>query len=482
MGGRVAFTSIVRDAVTVVRDGLAKKVPCPGRLEFVVSGVDVSYINGLRRSLIGDVVTAAVAFDPNDPEGQDLKVVSNTGVLHNEFIGLRVSLVPMHLTKDELSNIDPDSVRLELDVANSDSDHPVDVTSRDIRVNGGGLDRNRVFPPDPVTGDWPLLTVLMPRGSGGKQVQRIAFTAKVSLGTGRDHARYSPVAACAVVPVPDSDKIAVSRAKAADVATFDAIEAPHMWKTAPDGIHPAAMKVSFESVGGIATVDLVAMAFEAISTRMRRIADRLGDPDSDQVDEEPPLPNSPDVSGVKIKGETETAGALVQAYLLGEDAGNATAPDKPADRNEAFGSCDFCGYYTPHPLQQCIIVRFRTKSPGGPTPRELLKSACVAISVKAQQLADDWLAASGGSSGRAAEVYPSFEGASEVSDDEDESDVASEVSDSSSSDGASEESDEASASDGTSEGSDEASASGGASSQGSGGASQSGVASERGSR
>jgi DNA-directed RNA polymerase subunit L len=410
------FASVVRDAVHVVRGGRKAVIPCRGRIEFEVHGVDVSYVNGLRRSMIGDVVTAAVAFDPNDPDGQDVTISHNTGVLHNEFIGTRVSLTPLHLTRAELAALRPDSVTLSLDVSNADSDQPLDVTSRDIRVSGGGLDGKRVFPPDPVTGDWPLIAVLMPHGASDTHVQRLAFKARVSLGNGRDHARYSPVAACAVVPLPDPEKIARARAaaKASDLATFNAIEAPHLWKTAPDGAHPAAFKVSFESVSGVPPDDLVAMGFEAMATRMLRIAEKLGDPESPDVDDEPPMPNSPGVFGVKIKGETETAGALLQAHLLGEDAvkvvpasdgpggpGGMEAPGPSAVSPAAAasadgsGSCDFCGYFTPHPLQPCIIVRYRSKEPGGPEPRELIRNACLSISVKAQQLADDWTRAAG---------------------------------------------------------------------------------------
>jgi DNA-directed RNA polymerase subunit L len=366
----MSFSEIVRDAVTVKRGGADVTLPVKGRIEFRVSGADIAYVNGLRRSLMADVVTAAVAFDPADPDGQDLTVTENTGVLHNEFVGHRVSLVPLNLTREELSGLRDGEVTLSLDVSNREGDKPLSVTSRDISVEGGGLDRDRVFPPDPVTGRWPLLTVLMPRGSGGGRAQRLAFRAKVSLGTGSDHARHCPVAACSVFPVRDGEAAAAARERAADKATFDAVEAPHIWK---GGEQPEAHAVCLESVCGIPPAELVEMGFEAMATRMRRLAEKLGDPASPDAPDEPPMRLSPDVSGVKLAGETETAGALIQAELLGEG-----------------GPCDFCGYFTPHPLQRCIVVRLRAKDPGGRPPRELVRDACLAASVKAQQLADDW--------------------------------------------------------------------------------------------
>ena len=441
-----SFSSIARDETVVVREGRRVTLPVPGRIEFEVSGLDIAYVNGLRRSLIGDVVTAAVAFDPNDPDGQDLAVTHNTGVLHNEFVGSRVSLIPVHLTRAELSRLKPDRVSLELDVANADGDRPLDVTSRDIRVSGGGLDRDRVFPPDPVTGMWPLITVLMPPGDNSNQVQRLAFKASLSLGTGRDHARHSPVSACAVFPVADAALVAEARAKSGDAATFDTVEAPHLWKAAADGSQPAAHRVSLESVCGIPPDELVAMGFEAMASRMRRVAEKLSDPASEDVADEEPMHNSPDVAGVKLRGETETAGALIQAHLLGDDPeapvpapprqapGQApqTAPGQEPrqllqQQQSSFGSCDFCGYFTPHPLQQCIIVRLRPKNPDGPSARDLVRHACLAVSVRAQQLADDWAKASGAGGGGDSDSEGDSEesGASSEEEEEEEDSGAS---------------------------------------------------------
>jgi DNA-directed RNA polymerase alpha subunit len=176
MAGSSRFSEIVRDRAPVVRDGRKTDLRVPGRIEFVATGVDIAFVNGLRRTLIGDLVTAAVAFDPADPDGQDIEFLHNSGVLHNEFIGLRVSLIPLHLTRAELASLRTDGVLLELDVTN-EGEQPLDVTSRDIKVSvqggarGGAakLDRDRVFPPDPVTGRWPLITVLMPHGAAESQ-------------------------------------------------------------------------------------------------------------------------------------------------------------------------------------------------------------------------------------------------------------------------------------------------------------------------
>ena len=111
----------------------AKPFRVPERLEFVINGLDIAYVNGLRRSILTDVRTAAFAFDPIDPAGQDVKFTHNTGALHNEILGCRVGLLPIHLDRAALAEFDPEDWRFELDVQNEGT-HPLDVTSADIRA------------------------------------------------------------------------------------------------------------------------------------------------------------------------------------------------------------------------------------------------------------------------------------------------------------------------------------------------------------
>jgi DNA-directed RNA polymerase subunit L len=139
------------------------------------------------------------------------------------------------------------------------------------------------------------------------------------------------------------------------------------------------------------------MGFEAMASRMQRLSEKLSDSASEDVEDEEPLSNSPDVSSLKKRGETETAGALLQAYLLGENGDEPTLGrgNTGNQKQQSFGSCDFCGYFSPHPLQSAIIIRLRARDAAAASARDLVRDASLAISVRAQQLADDWRFAAG---------------------------------------------------------------------------------------
>jgi hypothetical protein len=56
-----------------------------------------------------DVQTVAFRFDAVDPSKQDIRFAINTGSLHNEFIGERVGLLPLHFSKTDLLDAKPEA-------------------------------------------------------------------------------------------------------------------------------------------------------------------------------------------------------------------------------------------------------------------------------------------------------------------------------------------------------------------------------------
>ena len=337
----------------------------PGRLEFVVSGADVSLVNGLRRAILTDVPTVSFRFDATDPDAQDVQVMHNTCNLHNEFVGERLGLVPLHLTKKEMLDYKPSSWRFELDVSNRGS-RPLDVTTADIQVVPVDAEeappgRDKLFPANPASGRHPLLVVLMPAKHG--VVQRLALEATSSFGTGELHARYSPVSVCAFAPVPDEEEVARQRKAAADKASFDALDAKRIVRRDGRG-DPAAFSFFLESQCGMTPEEIVESGLEALAARMRTLAD---DSDGPRVTEVPPQTDSPaDIRSLKLDGESETAGALVQAELLGG------------------GLTDFAGYFVPHQLERSIVCRMRVFA--GSEPRAMLRAACEAAANKVEDL------------------------------------------------------------------------------------------------
>jgi len=345
--------------------GDGKNIRVPGRLEFTISGHDVSMVSGLRRSIMCDVQTLAFRFDAVDPSKQDVRIVYNTGSLHNEFVGERVGLLPLHLSKSDLVAAKPETWRFELDEENAGSG-PKDVTSAALKIQpvAGSPEEvpnpSNVFKPDPLTGDYPLITTLMPG-------QRIALEATASFGSGSEHARFSPVAACSCYPLTDEPAVAKERKKREDKLAFDALDARRMIDIDERGA-PKAHRFCLETQCGMTPREIVESGYECMASRLRNIADAT-DGASKVIDSPSQTGSPPDIVSLKIVGEDHTCGALVQNKLLFET--------------------DFAGFYIPHQLERSIVVRMRVP-PGGATARGMLKAACEAAAMDCEEALAAW--------------------------------------------------------------------------------------------
>ncbi len=74
-----------------------------GTLDFELSGsheygLDKSVVNAIRRTLLTDIPT--VAFEVDEGEKQDITMVKNDTVLHNEMLMHRIGLLPLYLNPD----------------------------------------------------------------------------------------------------------------------------------------------------------------------------------------------------------------------------------------------------------------------------------------------------------------------------------------------------------------------------------------------
>ena len=69
------------------------------KLQFKISNIDTAYVNASRRIILSEIPIAAFYFDTYDTEHNDIVIIKNTGVLHNEFIAHRISLIPLHFLR-----------------------------------------------------------------------------------------------------------------------------------------------------------------------------------------------------------------------------------------------------------------------------------------------------------------------------------------------------------------------------------------------
>jgi DNA-directed RNA polymerase subunit L len=273
------------------------------KLRFEMHDVDLAIVNALRRILLAELPNVAIPFDAfsTNTDGPGVRITENTGVLHNEVIGNRVSLLPVCVSADELHTIAreqcancPSRYRFQLRVTNS-TDAPMDVTTDHMHVFKDGIGctalRHKFFPSCPISGDPVLITTLRPG-------ERLWVEAVPRVGTGQEHARWCPVSRVAVRPLPSGGH----------VMTVDS----------ECRLHPAT---------------LVSAAWRVLIAKVQALHAKL-------VDKTVALEaDGAAAFRFTIPGETHTLGNVVQAALF----------DCP--------TISYIGYFQPHPLKATIVFR-----------------------------------------------------------------------------------------------------------------------------
>lgn len=124
-----------------------------------------SLVNSIRRTIISDVETIGIRTLPYDKS--QVLVSANDTPIYNQFCSERFSLLPIHMP--DVDNIDVGDYELSLSVKNN-SNLPKDIFSSDIRIKKlsnmtymSDSDVKKIFPPDPITGEYIFLNVLKPK-------------------------------------------------------------------------------------------------------------------------------------------------------------------------------------------------------------------------------------------------------------------------------------------------------------------------------
>ena len=224
------------------------------------------------------------------------------------------------------------------------------------------------FHPDRVTQDTTLLAVLKGR-IGAQEPEALAFTAKATLGIGREHAAFMPVTSrCAYGYTrdddPDRKKEAFTRwlrtHKMLDAAALEAnptkkaeferefqtMEVQRVYKVDERG-EPISFDFIVESAGVLDPVYVVARAIDRLIAKVLRYASvDAGDlPEGLKV-----IPADARMKGFDFifQGEDHTLGNLLQTWM----------EQNQVDKEEIT----FVGYKVPHPLRDEMVLRVAVES------------------------------------------------------------------------------------------------------------------------
>jgi DNA-directed RNA polymerase II subunit RPB3 len=178
-------------------------------IKFELLNTDLSIANSLRRIIISEIPTMAIDL---------VEVHENTSALHDEFIAHRIGLIPLksHDVNDfdysescigcQLFNCPKCQVHFKLQVVCPSDQVSMDVTTHHIRP----IDQNKTVIPvlyEDENGR-PEDPILIMKLSKNQQLNMDLVAKK---GTGKIHAKWSPVATCQMRKEPtvwiDDDKI-----------------------------------------------------------------------------------------------------------------------------------------------------------------------------------------------------------------------------------------------------------------------------------
>jgi DNA-directed RNA polymerase alpha subunit len=175
-----------------------------GTMKFMLSNVDVSIANAIRRIILSDI--PCVVFKTSPYEENNCTIHSNTSRLNNEIIKQRLSCIPIHI--NDLS-FPIDDYILEINEKN-ETDTIKIITTNDFKVKNIKTNKylskgavNKIFPPDPISNHFIDFIRLRPKLSDDLDGEELQLECKFSLSNAKDDSMFNVVSCCSFGNTPD---------------------------------------------------------------------------------------------------------------------------------------------------------------------------------------------------------------------------------------------------------------------------------------
>lgn len=374
---------------------------------FTLSDLHVTYANTLRRLILTGVETVAFRSDMTAMGSTtDVIVKKNDTPMTNEMLADRIGLLPIHVLKPLDWKKEKYLFRIKVD---GSKDRTTYVTSSNFQViemhdkeesdekseEGLLVRTDDFFPKNPITGDTCLIATLQP----GTTPQQIEIEAYASVGTGREHARFSPVSQCAYeyTPDPDQEKIdalfntwldVTKKAAGIDRTSARFQELLREFKTMQikrcflvnDKGEPYSFNFSVETAGVLPVFDIVKRACQVAENMCNRYVNLdKGDVPSDITI------SSADARIIGFdflfRGHDHTLGNLLQTWLVEHHIEGSATP-----------KITYAGYSVPHPLRDEMVLRIGVQDGQESTARLAVATAARDCATMFQQMSRQWSA------------------------------------------------------------------------------------------
>lgn len=382
-------------------------------IAFTLTPTHVTYANTLRRLMLTAVETVAFRADMTSTGSTtDVFVKRNDTPMTNEMLADRIGLIPIRVLDPLTWN--PDKYIFKLHTkGNKDTTTYVkagDFTIVEKLPSVGGeeeMENEKIiptevfFPPNPITGDSCLIATLQP-GSGPTE-QAIELVAKATKGTGREHARFSPVSQCSYEYTVDNDperieemfenwlivakKISGKLEKESDRyqvlrREFNTMQIKRCYKRNDKG-EPDSFDFTVETAGVLPVRYIVERACE-VGEKMCSHYVNLA-----KGDIPPEISISPADARIVgydflIRGHDHTLGNLLQTWLVEHHIEGEIEP-----------KITYAGYKVPHPLRDEMVLRIGVEDGEEATARLAFAKAARGCAEMFQTMRNVWRTATG---------------------------------------------------------------------------------------
>jgi len=316
------------------------------RLSFAIDNMHVGIANALRRVILSEIPNIAVGFDPYDKERDDCNFIINTSSLHNEFLGHRLSMIPINLPPHVIDDFDPNEYKFVIDLKNEGAES-LTVTTNNIRVYKNGIEltreeSNKIFPPDEITGDYIIITKLKPNLYDLRNGEKLHVEFKARKGIAKHNAAWCPVSLCTYSFTVDEEAaskgLETIMASLEDPGERENARKVFMTLDRQRYYKPHSFTFAIQSECALTPTYIFSKAFDVLSDKLIQLASQTLDICEINGDQ--------NLYAITINGEDHTIGNLLQVMLY-----ELYIQEKK--------EVTYAGYIMPHPLEQKLILKVR---------------------------------------------------------------------------------------------------------------------------
>ncbi len=204
-------------------------------LRFELANVDVSVVNSLRRVVLTNIEQLVFRGFPH--KENQLVVEKNTTKFNNEFLKHRIQCVPIFESDTTKFENLVKNYCVKVNVSN-DTTTRKEMTTKDFKIvhkdTGKAIaeaETRKMFPPDKITQDYVLLSVMMPKVSETDDPEAISLTLNFSVGNAKQDSCWNVVSKCAYFNKPDDTKIkkAIAEKPKEEKRDFELLDAQRLF-------------------------------------------------------------------------------------------------------------------------------------------------------------------------------------------------------------------------------------------------------------